>query len=157
MKREVLQPSSGTTVIVAIEDLGDAWTAALAPDYFSIPMRNRDTAVLDPADSNRELVPGEIFIRVPLLCCNKATDTRSIDAKIERADGTTCVLVQGMKVPAGETAVITVQGQFLIQLVSSTVPPADTLFLKADVAGAFDVSGAGLLTIHAQDTADPNV
>jgi len=210
MKLLVLQPSSGTTIPVFIQNLATIWTDVLVPDYFSVPVRNRASATIDPDNSNRELLPGEIFVRSHFTACNKTANTESISVRVVNPDGSETMLVDELKVPLNETAIVPIQGRYLVQHVSrdrgvwggtkyyrqgdlvteggtsyaslinhtSDVasqpgagvswqtyweavttpysPDPHRLQFKASTANAIDVSGAGLLTVNATDTPDPN-
>lgn len=157
-RQNVLTPSSGKTIIINLADIGLAWTTIAEPDDFSVPVQNRATAVLDPLDSNRELLPGELFIGSPVLVCNKTASTRTVSFRVlrENAGGAdeTFVLVDELPVAGNTTALVTVQGQYLIKYVDRTA--GDRLQVQADVGNALDLSGAALLTQHSDHVPDPN-
>lgn len=86
--------------------------------YYSIPLIDEDTAVVDPADNERELRAGEVFLLSDLEICNTSGLTRSVRVQIITEAGTVLHRVFDMVIPANETL---------------AVPPGLSLF-KRDLA-----------------------
>lgn len=68
------EPSTGKNITLAAKNLGTDWTTLCEAPDFSVPASGNDVGITDPADDERELVPGEIFIGAPILCTNKDPD-----------------------------------------------------------------------------------
>lgn len=115
-------------------------TLAEAPD-FSVPDPSERFEVRDPADDSRAIRPGEVFFLTPLAARNKDIVTRWIDVMFVTEDNVTIEFGR-VEVPAGDTAMISIQGRSLFKRVS-TGSNGDRLVVRADTANVFDVWVSG--------------
>lgn len=133
------QPSTGKPINVRYENVGTTFvTIAEAPD-FSVPDPSGSSYTdRDPLDSSRGIAAGEIFFLTPLMAKNKTAGTRIIEVRLISESGAINDAFGAIKVPAGETVTIPLQGRSLIKRVAAGTN-GDRLQVKADAANAFDV------------------
>ena len=97
------QPSTGKPIALAVAAfVPTTWTTiAEAPD-FSIPATGDEGVTVDPADVDRELRPGEVFIESPLIATNLTITTRWVEAQIvlQGAGGSEIVVAPRIPVPS---------------------------------------------------------
>lgn len=79
-----------------------SWVTVAEPPYFSVPIGDPDVAVADPADANRELRPGEMFIATAIQIANSSGTAATVDVQIVGEGGVTTSLAPTLTVPANE-------------------------------------------------------
>lgn len=93
--------------------------------YFSIPIQNEDTAIIDPLNPNRELRPGEMFIASQIQVINRSATTRTFS--MWSTHGATDLLIApAIPIPAGETLLL---------------PPGLSAITTVDAGGFDDLQG----------------
>lgn len=139
------QPSSGKPLLLYIPSssnsgfVSTSWsTLAEAPD-FSIPSSGDDGAILDPADNDRELRPGEVFFETPLQCINGTLTDRWVELQmvLQGVSGQAIPVSPRVTVPSGESVFLSVQGLRLLK----------TDFPAATSAGSFVVGQEYQITL----------
>lgn len=160
------QPSSGKPLLLFIPTASNngfvntTWqTLAEAPD-FSIPASGDDGAVADPADADRELRPGEVFIETPLAVTNTTATTRWVEAQmlLQGNSGQAIPLTVRVPVPGGETVYLPIQGLRLLKTDLTNTQPGGRLQIQAEVNNALKVMGTAVeleAADHAPDTEAP--
>lgn len=133
------QPSTGKPINIRYENVGVEFvTIAEAPD-FSVPDPSFSTYTdRDPADASRGIAPGELFFLTPLMAKNKTNATRIIEIRFITEDGIINDAFGGVKVPAGETVAISLQGRSLVKRNYLGIN-GDRLQVKSDGSSSFDV------------------
>jgi hypothetical protein len=157
------QPSSGKPLLLYIPSstnngfVNTAWTTiAEAPD-FSIPSSGDEGIVIDPADSGRELRPGEVFFETPLQCMNTTATSRWVELQmlLQGNSGQAIPLSPRVVVPAGESVYLAVQGLRLLKTDLTNTQPGGRLQIQAEVNNAIKVIGSAVeleAQTHAPDT-----
>jgi len=157
------QPSSGKPLLLFIPTASNngfvntTWqTLAEAPD-FSIPASGGDGAVADPADADRELRPGEVFIETPLTVVNTTATTRWVEAQmlLQGNSGQAIPVSARVPVPGGETVYLPIQGLRLLKTDLTNTQPGGRLQIQAEVNNALKVIGTAVeleAADHAPDT-----
>jgi hypothetical protein len=136
-------PSSQRPYPIRLQSVPTAWTViAEAPD-FSVPDTQNTFPDRDPADSQRAIRPGEIFILTPIKARNKSSTTRWIEARIQTGSAfPQTFLLERIEVPPGESVTLITQGLSLLKRNAATAV-GDTLSVRAEATNSFDISGAG--------------
>jgi hypothetical protein len=157
------QPSSGKPLLLYIPSstnngfVNTTWTTiAEAPD-FSIPSSGDEGIVIDPADSGRELRPGEVFFETPLQCMNTTATSRWVELQmlLQGNSGQAIPLSPRVVVPAGESVYLAVQGLRLLKTDLTNTQPGGRLQIQAEVNNAIKVIGSAVeleAQTHAPDT-----
>jgi hypothetical protein len=157
------QPSSGKPLLLYIPSSSNSgfvnttWTTiAEAPD-FSIPSSGDDGIVLDPADTGRELRPGEVSFETPLQCINTTATSRWVELQmlLQGNSGQAIPLSPRVVVPAGESAYLAIQGLRLLKTDLTNTQPGGRLQIQAEVNNAIKVIGSAVeleAQAHAPDT-----
>lgn len=156
------QPSSGKPLLLYIPSSSNSgfvnttWTTiAEAPD-FSIPASGDDGATADPADSGRELRPGQVFFETPLQAVNTTATTRWVELQmlLQGTGGQAIPITTRVTVPAGESVLLPIQGLRLLKT-SFTATAGDRLQIRASVGSAIKVIGSAVeleALTHAPDS-----
>ena len=134
-------PSTGKPIRAALANVPATFTTISEAPDFSVPDTSERFADRDPTDASRAIRPGEIFFLTPLAAKNKDTNTRWIDVQIVSEDNITIEFGRA-EVPAGDTALIPIQGRSLFKRNPSGTN-GDRLQVRAQVAGIFDVWVSG--------------
>ena len=131
-------PSTGKPKNYTAIGVGTTWTTlAEAPD-FSVTDTNNIYAP-DPADPNRGIRPGEIFFLTPIYARNHSDADCWIEVRLASENGGNAIECPGrMNVPAGDTALIPVQGRSLLKRVA-TNNRGDRLEVRAEIEGVIDL------------------
>jgi hypothetical protein len=143
-------PSTGRTKNYTRANVGTEWvTLAEAPD-FSVPdasrvFPNRDT------DDNRAVRPGEVFFMTPIYARNKSASACWIETQLllEEKDSMgneIAISCPGrMNIPAGDTALIPIQGRSLLKRLSldNSSSSGDRLQVCAQTPNSLDVWASG--------------
>lgn len=157
------QPSSGKPLLLFIPSsnnngfVNTTWqTLVEAPD-FSIPASGDDGVVADPADADRELRPGEVYIETPLYVTNNTATTRWIEAQmlLQGNSGQAIPLTARVPVPGGETLYLPIQGTRVLKTDLTNTEPGGRLQIQAEVSNALKVFGNAVeleAANHAPDT-----
>lgn len=138
------QPSSGKPLQLFIASSGfvpsSFTTIAEAPD-FSIPGTGDTGVTLDPADSSRELRPGEVFIETPLTCINTDTTARWVELQLLTQAGATVPWSPQISIPPQEAIYVPIQGLRLLKtnFVSAN---GDRLQIRASIGSAIKIMGS---------------
>ena len=160
------QPSSGKPKLLFIPTASNSgfvnttWqTLAEAPD-FSIPASGDEGTIPDPADADRELRPGEVFIETPLAVTNTTATTRWIEAQmlLQGTSGQAIPLTARVPVPGGETVYLPIQGLRLLKTDLTNTEAGGRLQVQAEVNNALKVIGTAVeleAADHAPDTEAP--
>jgi hypothetical protein len=151
------QPSSGKPLQLYIPSSGFVpstfTTIAEAPD-FSVPGTGDSGVTLDPADSSRELRPGEVFIEAPLTCINNDITTRWVELQILTQTNHTISCSPQISIPPKEAIYIPIQGLRLLKT-NFGVSNGDRLQIRASIAGAIKIIGSAVeleALTHAPDS-----
>ena len=119
-------PSTGKPLRIIEQNVAITFvTLAEAPD-FSVPDASTKFPDRDPTDDTRAIRPGEIFFLTPMAAKNKDTVTRWVETKFVTEDGITIELAK-VSVPAGDTALIPLQGRSLLKRVATSTYSFKTL------------------------------
>jgi len=154
------QPSSGKPLLLFIPAASNSgfvdttWTTiAEAPD-FSIPSSGDDGIVEDPADSGRELRPGEVFFETPLQAINTTSTARWVELRLllQGTSGQAIPVTPRIVVPANESIYLQVQGLRLLKTDLTNTQPGGRLQIQAEVNNAITVIGSAV-ELEAQDHA----
>lgn len=130
-------PSTGKPTRVSLVNVGTSLTTIIEAPDFSVPDASNKFTTRDPVDDSRAIRPGEIFFLTPLAATNKDTVTRWIEVILLTEDGTSVVFAK-IKVPAGDTAYIPLQGRSLFKRAPSGAN-GDRIQVRAEVTNVFDV------------------
>ena len=98
---------------------------------------------VDPADADRELRPGEVFIESPLIATNLTANTRWVEAQIilQGTSGSEIVVAPRIPVPPNMAVYVPVQGLRLLKTdFAATV--GGRLQVRAEVVDAIKVYGS---------------
>jgi hypothetical protein len=160
------QPSSGKPLLLYIPASANSgfvnttWsTIAEAPD-FSIPASGDDGVTVDPADSGRELRPGQVFFETPLQAVNTTATTRWVELQmlLQGTSGQAIPASPRVLVPAGESVYLPIQGLRLLKTDLTNTQPGGRLQVQAEVGDAIKVLGSAVeleAETHAPDTEAP--
>ena len=131
-------PSTGRPVNFTVTNAGTGWaTLAEAPD-FSVPDASNIFADRDPTDSNRAIRAGEVFFMTPIYARNKSAQDCWIEVRLIQETGSIIECPGRMLVPAGDTALVPVQGRSLIKRGANNTA-GDRMQVRAQTAGAIDL------------------
>lgn len=151
------QPSSGKPLQLLIPAGGFVpntfTTLAEAPD-FSVPGTGDAGVTLDPADSGRELRPGEVFLEAPLTTINTDTVTRWVELQILTQSGNTVPVTPQISIPAKEAVYLPIQGLRLLKT-SFSAANGDRLQIRASTGSSIKVIGSAVeleALTHAPDS-----
>jgi hypothetical protein len=118
--------------------LGVDWfSLAEAPD-FSVPDAGNIFPDRDPLDPNRAIRPGELFFMTPLYVRNKSIIDCWIEVRLMLENGITIECPGLVIVPAGDTALIPIQGRSIINRNYLSLA-GDRLQVRAQIANALDL------------------
>jgi hypothetical protein len=130
-------PSTGKPIRISLSNVTTEFaTIAEAPD-FSVPDESNKFPVRDPLDLARAIRPGEVFFLTPLAARNKSATTRWLDVRLVTEDGVNIDFGR-IRVPAGDTAFIPVQGRSLFKRMSNAAN-GDRIQVRAEAADSFDI------------------
>lgn len=151
------QPSSGKPLQLLIPSAGfvpNSWTTLVeAPDY-SIPGTGDTEVTLDPADSGRELRPGEVFLEAPLTCINTDTTARWVELQIFTQTNHAVPVTPQISIPPKESVYLPIQGLRLLKT-SFAASNGDRLQIRASVGSSIKVIGSAVeleALTHAPDS-----
>lgn len=131
-------PSTGRPVNLTVSNLGTGWvTLAEAPD-FSVPDASNIFAARDPLDGNRAIRAGEFFFMTPIYARNKSGADCWVETRLLQENGAIVECPGRMLVPAGDTALVPVQGRSLIKR-GATNTSGDRLQVRAQTSMALDL------------------
>lgn len=115
-------PSTGKPLNILLSDVPATFTTIAESPYYSIPDASVKYPVRDPKypDNSRALREGEIFFVTPLSVRNKGTESKEIEVRIVTEPQTSTevskiVEFSKIVVPAGDTALIPLQGRSLFK------------------------------------------
>lgn len=160
------QPSSGKPLLLHIPSSSNSgfvnttWlTIAEAPD-FSIPASGEDGATVDPADSGRELRPGEVFIETPLHAVNTTATTCWVELQmlLQGTSGQAIPVTPRVPVPANDSVYLPIQGLRLLKTDLTNTQPGGRLQIQAEVGNAIKIMGTAIeieAQTHAPDSEAP--
>lgn len=138
------QPSSGKPLQLFIPSSGfvpsSYATIAEAPD-FSVPGTGDSGVTLDPADSGRELRPGEIYLEAPLTCINDDTAARWVQLQILTQTNHAVPVTPQLTIPPKEAIYIPIQGLRLLKT-NFAAASGDRLQIRASIGGAIKIIGS---------------
>lgn len=150
------QPSSGKPIQLFIPYAGfvpSTWTTLVEAPDFSVPGTGDSGVTLDPADSGRELRPGEIFIEAPLTCTNKDSAPRWVELQIVTQTNHAVPIGPQITIPAGEAIYVPVQGLRLLKTDFSG--NGDRLQIRASTGSSIKIIGSAVeleALTHAPDS-----
>jgi hypothetical protein len=131
-------PSTGRTVNFAISGIGTDWqTLVEAPD-FSVPDASNLFAQRDPADDGRAIRPGEIFFITPMFARNTSAADCWIEVQLVQENGTVVMCPGRMTVPAGDTALVPIQGRSIVKRAGGA-DLGDQIQIRAQTAASIDL------------------
>jgi hypothetical protein len=131
-------PSTGRPVNIVSSLITTGWTTLTAAPDFSVPDTSKIYSQRD-TDTSRGIRPGEIFFLTPVFARNiSETQDCWVEVRILDEAGAAYECPGKMLVPAGDTALIPVQGRSLLKrnALSST---GDRLQIRAEVANLIHV------------------
>jgi hypothetical protein len=151
------QPSSGKPLQLLISSAGFVpntfTTLAEAPDY-SIPGTGDTGMTLDPADTGRELRPGEVFLEAPLTCINTDTTTRWVELQILTQSNHAVPVTPQISIPPKESVYLPIQGLRLLKTTFSAAN-GDRLQIRASNGSSIKIIGSAVeleALTHAPDS-----
>jgi hypothetical protein len=151
------QPSSGKPLQLLISSAGFVpstfTTLAEAPDY-SIPGTGDTGVTLDPADTGRELRPGEVFLEAPLTCINTDTTTRWVELQILTQSNHAVPVTPQISIPPKESVYLPIQGLRLLKTTFSA-SNGDRLQIRASNGSSIKIIGSAVeleALTHAPDS-----
>jgi hypothetical protein len=138
------------------------WRDIAEADDFSIPSTGAGGVTLDPADSSRELRPGELYFETPLHVANNSANSCWVQLEIIQQGGNSVAGLQSFKfaqviVPANETVMLPIQGLRLLKTNLAALR-GDRLRARAQTAGVLQVWGSAVsleFQDHAPDSEAP--
>lgn len=153
-------PNATLAALPANSDVTDIWTTiAEAPDY-SVPDARRAFLVRDPADISRAIRPGEVFFMTPIFARNTNDPSVPSNAPIvvearlaleSRTNDSITIDCPGrMTVPAGDTAMIPMQGRSLLKRDALSIY-GDRIQIKAYGTG-IEIWAAGEIKPSSENT-----
>jgi hypothetical protein len=151
-------PSSGKPIrIVEIDIPANEWVTLAEPPDFSVPEEDEGLPS-DPADDNRSLLPGKLFIQAGIVVTNKTSNVQTFSMRLllegDESSENAVLLISDQFIPPNEPAIVALRGQELFKSsVDSEV--GDRLQIRVNTANAFDVFGTVIespLPEHAPDT-----
>lgn len=108
-----------------------------APYFSQSGVRDDTTAVIDPDDSERELLAGEIFVRTPAHITNETNVDQTITLRLLREDGTSRLLCNAQTINARDTLYVPLQGLLLFKRdLANPTDAGDRLQAQASNAAA---------------------
>ena len=115
-------PSTGKPINILLSDVPTTYTTIAESPYYSIPDASLKYAVRDPAypDNSRALREGEVFFVTPLSVRNKSTESKEISVRLvtepqSSIEVSKIIEFSKIVVPAGDTALIPLQGRSLFK------------------------------------------
>lgn len=119
----------------------NAFETLIEAPYFSVPSEVDDeTAVLDPADAERELRPGQVFFQTPLYLTNKSGSDVVATVQIVREGGAVFNLAFEQVIETRDTLPVPTQGVSLFKRnLALPANAADLLQIRINAANAVDV------------------
>lgn len=118
----------------------NAWVTVAEPPYFSVPVEDPAVAVADPADANRELRPGELFIATALQIANTSGSAATLDMQIVGEGGVTTTLAPTLTVPANEVLSLLPGLSLFKRDLANPTDTADILRVKSGTTGALTLT-----------------
>lgn len=115
-------------------------TLAEAPD-FSVPSTGLGGITLDPADTGRELRPGEVFIETPLACTNTDTVAQWVELQILTSSGAAVPVSPQITIPPKDAIYLPIQGLRLLKT-DFTAANGDRLQIRASTGTSIKVIGS---------------
>lgn len=138
MRIKCKTPSTGRPMNFTASGISQDWMIlAEAPD-FSIPDASNTFSERDPSDTNRAIRAGEIFFLTPIFAHNKSNTDCWIETRLVLENGDSIACPGRMYVPAGDTALVPVQGRSLIKRLADN-NSGDTLQVRAQISNAIDL------------------
>lgn len=138
-------PSTGKPINILLADVPDTFTTIAEAPYYSVPDASNRYPVRDPAVDTgiRGLREGEIFFVTPLSVRNKSAYAKEISVRIVTEPQTPTevskvVEFSKIQVPAGDTALIPLQGRSLFKrtIEQKIVPVVANTALSIESASA---------------------
>lgn len=130
-------PSTGKPLRIIQTNVANTYvTIAEAPD-FSVPDASNKFPDRDPTDDTRAIRPGEVFFLTPMTATNRDTEDRWIETILVTEDDET-IEVAKVTVPAGDTALIPLQGRSLLKRTANNAT-GDTIQIRAEISDIFDI------------------
>lgn len=131
-------PSTGRPVNFTHTSVGTDWTTvAEAPD-FSVPDTSNAFPNRDPLNITRAIRAGEIFFLTPMFARNKSAYDCWIDVRLMRENGVVVECPGRMYIPAGDTALVPIQGRSLVKRIAAS-SVGDRLQVRAQTAYVIDL------------------
>jgi len=151
------QPSSGKPVQLLIPFAGfvpSSWTTLVEAPDFSVPGTGDTGVTLDPADSGRELRPGEVFLEAPLTCNNTDTVARWVELQVLTQTNHAVPVTPQISIPAKEAIYLPIQGLRLLKT-SFIASSGDRLQIRASTGSSIKIIGSAVeleALTHAPDS-----
>ena len=115
--------------------LGTTYAAIAEAPYFSVPMQDAASATVDPADADRELRPGELFIVSGIQIANTTTTARTVEIELVAEGGSpVTMLAPTLTVPPRE--VLTLPPGLSLFKRNLANPTADGMLMRARASAA---------------------
>ena len=131
-------PSTGRPVNFTSNSVGTEWSVfAQAPD-FSVPDNSNLFPDRDPTDTSRGIRAGEIFFLTPIYARNKTDLDCWIEVRLVTESGVIIECPGRMIVPAGDTALVPVQGRSLVKR-NANGTTGDRMQVRIQTAYAIDL------------------
>jgi len=119
------------------------------PDY-SVPDPNRNWPHRDPADDDRRIQPGMVFLETPMLFYNSHTEAVDVEIRVFPEAGGAGVFQGVFTIPPGDTYTHPLPGQRFMKADPAS-SNGDSLQLKASIDGVVDVTCYGSVGAAEQD------
>lgn len=131
-------PSTGRPINFTVRGVGTGYsTLAEAPD-FSVPDTSNLFPSRDPSDTSRAIRAGEVFFMTPLYARNTTNLDCWIEVRLLQENGVSVECPGRLTVPAGDTALVPIQGRSLIKRGAENLQ-GDRLQVRAQTAGSLDL------------------
>jgi hypothetical protein len=131
-------PSTGKPLSINISNVETTYVTVVEAPDFSVPDAAGNFANRDPEDSTRAIRPGEVFFLTPMSVRNKGITTSSIQVSIIPENSNTAIEVGTLKIPAGDTGFVPLQGRSLLKRDLESAN-GDILQIKAQNSNTLDI------------------
>jgi hypothetical protein len=131
-------PSTGKPLSISASNVSTSYVTLVEAPDFSVPDAAGNFPIRDPQDTTRTIKPGEVFFLTPLSARNKSANTAWIDIGLISENSNTLIEIGRIRVPAGDTAFVPLQGRSLLKRDANTAN-GDIIQVRAQTAGTFDI------------------
>jgi hypothetical protein len=147
------QPQAKRKTLQAL--MTDSYATVAEAPYFSIPLADEDTAILDPDDFSRELRAGELFFATGIQIANDTETVHTVDVQIVSEGGVATSLSPGLLVPAHDVLILSPGLSLFKRDLADPTDPAMLLQVRASANSALTLTASVVereAIDHAPDT-----